>query len=267
MKMKSFSTIARCAFIALAATLSVPALAVDGVVLIDQSKALAGNVTPGDTAGFPIVVSQPGSYRLTSNLAVPNADTTAIEISSDRVTIDLNGFSIIGPVTCVTGFQCSGGEGDGVHVALGKTFRNITVQNGTISGMGCDGIRLFGTGNVVDRMRLDNNGLDGLDVVGGEVTNSHASQNGRGGFIVSSGIVTHNTAEANSGNGFTTVHSALVTYNLAKGNGTANSSGGGPPPIGFALSAQTGCVGNVAENNASGCPIPLGPNVCDGHSC
>ena len=44
------------------------ALAVDGVTLIDQNKALAGSVTPGDTPGFPVTISQPGSYRLSGNL-------------------------------------------------------------------------------------------------------------------------------------------------------------------------------------------------------
>jgi hypothetical protein len=37
------------------------AYAVDGIVLIDQNRALAGNITPGDTAGFPISITQPGS--------------------------------------------------------------------------------------------------------------------------------------------------------------------------------------------------------------
>ncbi len=41
-----------------------PAGAVDGVVLIDQNRALAGNVTPGDTPGFPVTISLSGSYRL-----------------------------------------------------------------------------------------------------------------------------------------------------------------------------------------------------------
>ena len=51
--------------------------AVDGVVLIDQSRALAGNVTPGDTAGFPITISQPGSYRLDGPIA---ADEVGLRI-------------------------------------------------------------------------------------------------------------------------------------------------------------------------------------------
>ncbi len=56
------------------------ARAVDGVILIDQSKAMAGNITPGDAPGFPVTISQPGSYRLSSNLDVSKfgPNTTAI---------------------------------------------------------------------------------------------------------------------------------------------------------------------------------------------
>ena len=74
--------------------------AVDGIVLIDQSHALAGGITPGDAAGFPVTISQPGSYRLSGNLIVPDMNTTAIVITADGVTLDLNGFSIMGPVVC-----------------------------------------------------------------------------------------------------------------------------------------------------------------------
>src|SRR6266436_5972961 len=85
-----------CMLAALASSL----YAVDGVVLIDQNHALAGNITPGDAPGFPVTISQPGSYRLTGNLVVPDVNTTAIQITADFVTVDLNGFSIIGPNVC-----------------------------------------------------------------------------------------------------------------------------------------------------------------------
>jgi hypothetical protein len=90
--------------------------AVDGVVLIDQNRALAGNVTPGDAPGFPVTISQPGSYRLSGNLTVPDSNTTAIQITADFVTLDLNGFSIIGPNVCtVNPTACSApGSGTGV---------------------------------------------------------------------------------------------------------------------------------------------------------
>jgi hypothetical protein len=53
-------------------------LPADGVVYIDQNHALGGGVTPGDAAGFPVTISQSGSYRLSGNLTVPDLNTTAI---------------------------------------------------------------------------------------------------------------------------------------------------------------------------------------------
>jgi hypothetical protein len=67
----------------------------------EQLKAMAGNITPGDTPGFPVTISQPGSYRLDSNLTVPDVNTTAILITANNVTLDLNGFSIIGSTQCM----------------------------------------------------------------------------------------------------------------------------------------------------------------------
>src|SRR2546421_5801594 len=80
--------------------LAIPLYGVDGVVLINQNAALAGNVTPGDAPGFPVTISVSGSYRLSGNLVVPDANTTAVEITAADVTIDLNGFSVIGPTVC-----------------------------------------------------------------------------------------------------------------------------------------------------------------------
>src|SRR4051812_6036205 len=89
----------------------------EGVTLIDQKTALSGKVTESDTPGFPVTISAPGSYRLSSNLVVPDAATTAIQITADNVSLDLGGFSIIGPNTCTPSpVHCtfSGGGGSGV---------------------------------------------------------------------------------------------------------------------------------------------------------
>ena len=74
---------------------AVPALAVDGVIEINQAKALAGSVTAGDNPGLPVFINESGSYRLTSDL-VPPPGIGAINIMSPNVTLDLNGFSILG---------------------------------------------------------------------------------------------------------------------------------------------------------------------------
>lgn len=101
------------------------AMAVDGVVLIDQNKALAGAVTPGDAPGFPITISQPGSYRLSSNLVLP-AGATAISIAVNNVTIDLNGFSIIGT---------PGNNGTvGISYSGAPPATGLTIRNGIIDG-------------------------------------------------------------------------------------------------------------------------------------
>src|ERR1035438_128341 len=141
-------------FAALAAFLLPAAVfGVDGVILIDQNKALAGNVTPGDTPGFPVTISQPGSYRLDSNLTVPDVNTTAIVIAADNVTIDLNGFAILGNNVCAfvsingsISFSCIPGggvghsTGNGIMTAINQAHSNITIRNGTIQGMGAYGV-------------------------------------------------------------------------------------------------------------------------------
>src|SRR6266446_10729399 len=128
---------------------SMPTWAVDGTVLIDQNKAMAGNVTPGDAPGFPVTISLPGSYKLAGNLTVPDANTDAILITSNKVTLDLNGFAILGPTVCGRSGPGSGGfivcsptgPGNGVNATQ---VNNVTIMNGTIRGMGANGIALLG---------------------------------------------------------------------------------------------------------------------------
>src|SRR6266404_299820 len=123
------------------------AFGVDGMVLINQSTVMAAG-------GFPYRITQPGSYRLSGNLTVPDVNATAIQVMADNVTIDLNGFSIIGPVVC-TGFPvqtCSPNptflRASGVD---GGSYSNITVVNGTVRGMGFYGILLQGQGGSVEK--------------------------------------------------------------------------------------------------------------------
>src|SRR3954468_7937478 len=100
---------------ALVAITPTVASAVDGIILIDQNKAMTGNVTPGDAPGFPVSITQPGSYRLTTNLIVADPNTNGIEISANHVTIDLNGFAIIGPADCSSGFPCANAAASSVR--------------------------------------------------------------------------------------------------------------------------------------------------------
>jgi hypothetical protein len=105
---------------------SIPAMAVDGTVLIDQNKAVSGNVTPGDAAGWPVTITQPGSYRLASNLRPP-ALTTAIEITTSNVTLDLNGFALIGVRADPPQFSTA------IRYTGPLPAKNITIRSGVIA--------------------------------------------------------------------------------------------------------------------------------------
>jgi len=205
------------------AGLSGPMYAVDGVVLIDQNRALAGGVTPGDTPGFPVTLSVPGSYRLTGNLTVPDANTTAIQIAADNVTLDLNGFSILGPVVCSFNFlstpqvSCNlTGSGVGVD-AFNFPHDNLTVVNGTIRGMGSLGISNGGAFGYFEKVHAISNGTVGLSV-GDEA------------------IVTGNTASLNRISGILAFATSTVSGNTATRNGS--------------FGIRTGCPSSVVGNTA-----------------
>jgi hypothetical protein len=251
--------------------------AVDGVVLIDQSHALAGNVTTGDTPGFPITISQPGSYKLSSNLTVPDANTTAIQIKANNVTLDLNGFSILGPVVCTSSpAVCpTAGEGIGIEAdaAPGQPGpRGARVFNGTVRGMGSTGILMIGVGSSVERMIVDNNAGSGI-VVAGSVVDSAITLNGgfgvlaiivRGcdvtdnhndGIVVdaSGGVADGNIASFNGRNGILAPN-ATVTGNTMVRNTSFGVSTTCPSVItGNTIVSNT--AGSISQTNLEACAI------------
>jgi len=61
------------------------ALAVDGTVHVNQNTSVNG--LPGcPHSGFPIITCQSGSYRLSGNLGVTDADIDGIRITANNVT-------------------------------------------------------------------------------------------------------------------------------------------------------------------------------------
>lgn len=138
-----YRAISTAMLIAVLVLLAEPVWAADGVTEINQTRAMAGGVTAGDVAGFPVSISETGSYVLTSNLIVPDENTNAILLVTSSfvpidVTIDLNGFTIQGPVVCNRDqgpTVCPGG-GSGDGVTSGSFNGLVRVRNGTIRGMG-----------------------------------------------------------------------------------------------------------------------------------
>jgi hypothetical protein len=94
--------------------LSGPAITTDGVAEINHTCAAQTGCFSGDTAGYPVTIGEPASYRLTSNLIVPDENTTGIMTNTPSVSIDLNGFEIVRWVCKGVSFNCIATSGSGV---------------------------------------------------------------------------------------------------------------------------------------------------------
>jgi parallel beta-helix repeat protein len=206
--------------------------AVDGVVLISQVQALAGNVTPGDAPGFPVTISVLGSYRLSGNLTVPDANSVAILITADNVSLDLNGFSIIGPTVCTGTPAVTSCTPTGSGIGVQSSKSSISVFNGSIRGMGDAGIAIDGAGAIIDRVTAFSNGNAGFELHGGRLTGNTATSN-RVGFQADNSTLTGNTAIGNGG--------GIECNQCTVSGNTANSNG-----VGFVIFCPSAVIGNTA---------------------
>ena len=278
--------------------LVIPVQAVDGVIEINQAKALAGGVTPSDFPGFPVNLDARGSYRLTSNLVVPDENTTAIAMAGlgDEMTIDLNGFGLIGPTRCSGSPLTCTPAGSGVGIFANQS---ITIRNGFIIGMGGRGIWVHsGAGAIVENIHVEHNGGGGIDVDGvGVIKNNRARFNG--GIGIRAGLSSHvsdntviqsaaegisvqavstvarNSVYISGGAGIDAVTGTIVQNSVSTSGGDGivclatctvlgnkvQSSGG----FGLALGTHSGYANNVLFANSGGTVsggIQLGTNMC-----
>ena len=147
--------------------------------------------TPGDSGNL-FIISQPGSYYLTTNLFGVSSKN-GIEIVTNRVTLDLNGFALEGVTNSLSG------------IALPNACTNVTIQNGTISDWGGYGVVLTGSGlaiNIVfERLNVSTCSDDGIYLNGFGVVRNCNCQNNYSGIVIMSGTVSGCTADNNSNSG------------------------------------------------------------------
>ncbi len=133
-------------------------------------------------SGNSIQITAPGSYYLTSDVG-SGGMTTGITISADNVTLDLNGFSVIGNGTLfVNGIDLTG------------TPHNIVIKNGTVRNWGSSGIDMHAGSHcrIVNVRATDNSGAGihaGADLV---VKDCTTSRNLGWGIIPGYGTVVEN---------------------------------------------------------------------------
>jgi hypothetical protein len=247
-----------------------------------EPRTIVNAANSPSNSGNTFIISQPGSYYLTTNLAGVSGQN-GIAITANNVTLDLDGFTLQG----VSGAQ------DGIYIPNGLT--NITVRNGTISGWGSGGcvdggysldlvferlnltaapygLNIAGSGVVRDCL-CQNITDDGIIFVGaGQIYNCTANNTGAAGIYVNQGVISGCYAYDNDtgiycGNG--TVTGCTANYNIYSGiqiqyaivsrcfvenngswgifaNGTGNSIIGNT------------CYGNNTENTSGGAGIYIG---------
>jgi hypothetical protein len=190
-----------------------PAFAVDGVVLINQATVMAAG-------GFPYKITQPGSYKLSGNLVVPD-NASGIEIDAAAVVLDLNGFAVLGPIKCNGRFptpatSCTG-TGFTSGISNGDTNGNVTVKNGSVVGFE---VGIFGGGGILlEEIHATDNSVAGIQVDRAIVRRCIADNNGTGFQLNGNVVAVDNEASINASNGLVSRDGGTVIGNVLNFNG------------------------------------------------
>jgi len=226
--------------------LLLPGLAfADGQYEINQ-LCVANGCFEGDSPGFPVVISSPGSYRLTSNIVVGDSWTNidGIQISASNVSLDLNGFAIEGPVECtgITPTCSTSNAKHGIRITTGSdAFRNIKISNGTIKGFDLNCIDLFAIPFELIDLRISECGRHGiLAAFPGRIDRVNVSNNGEAGIFASVSTRISNSFFFNNGN--PGVEQGTCIGNVFEANGSAQS---GTEEDCFVLLENNACGSNL----------------------
>lgn len=172
--------------------------------------------TPIDPSQVPVVISERGSYYLTDDLRPVTLGEPVIRVQADDVTLDLNGFSVIGASEV-------GLATVGIELAQGAT--NLAVRNGAIRECQGHGVaaELGGEGVVtLERLHLVNNAG-----AGAFFSNHHvriidcvSRSNDEGGILCFVGLVHGCSVNVNGTQGEAGISciAGLIQSNIALGN-------------------------------------------------
>jgi hypothetical protein len=168
-----------------------PAPTMKTLAQIEPRTPINATNTPGDSFSL-FTITRPGAYYLTTNITGV-AGRNGIGIAADNVTLDLNGFALIGVSN----------SSDGIAVMdIGHT--NIAVRDGSLQGWGDYGMNMGGGQSCVYQdLRLSLNG-GGLLAGGGTLVNACVAVRNTGVGISagSASVITACTARNNTGHGF-----------------------------------------------------------------
>lgn len=227
----------RATAIVAAITFSLAGEAVAAPIVLTQAMAIQGGITPGDNPGFPITLTQSGSYILESDIR-PTSGVNGIEVTVPYVTIDLNGFLLHGGGHANTGITTTGNA--------------LTVKNGIIGHFTLVGIQAPTSYVTLRNMRIVENGQNGV-VLGdyAMVAASTISANGSSG--IDCGNYCHVQGNVLSANKFRGVY---IGSGSSLGNTIENNQSFGIRGVG-----QSGYGNNTLLYNDGGGGQVLGPLI------
>lgn len=181
---------------------------------------------------LPYTITSSGFYYIAKDLSCA-AGSHGITITADNVTLDLMGFSLIGPGGALIN--------NGVYL---NSRINVEIRNGTIRNFPYDGIHegsVIGTGhriiniraidnqskgimlgsknNLVERCTVLRNGSDGIYVYIGSIVKNNTCYGNEYGIRAAAGsIVTQNTCYNNSADGIYVYNGSSVSFNTCYDN-------------------------------------------------
>jgi hypothetical protein len=223
-------------------------------------------------SSLPCIITNSGSYYLTTNLTGASGD--GIDIMTNDVTLDLNGFTLLG-------------TGSGVGVNVLNPARNLSIRNGVLDSWGNGGVNATNGYNCqLERLRESSSGGPGL-VTGSNcvvlictatrntsygiavgnncivrdcTANGNLGQNGFGIDVANGCIVNDCNASGNESGGILVQgNDCLIAGNNCGGNGSLTSA---YLPIGISvLGVRNRIDSNNAGNNAYGVVLIRGPGI------
>ncbi len=205
----------------------------------------------------PYTITNSGSFYLATNISGA-AGQSGIIVRADNVTLDLNGFALIGVAGSSNGIVCPNAQS------------NLMVRNGTIRNWGGHGVDASTANNVrVERLGVSSNSGKGVvAAANGSLENCTLTGNGDNGIQAGSwSAVKGCLASQNAGNGILIGANGLVdkcsaAINLGHGIQTGSGS-----TVKSCLASQNSATGIMADtaNNVMDCTAQ--GNQLDGINC
>ena len=211
--------------------------------------------TPITQADLPLSISDEGSYFLTENLVPTSLNQPfLIEINASNVTLDLNGFTLIGITEVST-------AADGISVEAGST--GVRIFNGAVRDCSQAGINgVAGTGVSIENVRVSSCSIGVALGAQGKALGCVAEACFAGISVSRQCTIVECTANNNLSTGFSAVEHTTFTTCTAMDNGSHGFSAGTGASLrgcvafrngldGFVLGATSALVGCTSNSNMS----------------